>query len=84
MTFTPGMDAYEWARGKVDKQDVWAVLIVNGNATMRALRAVEGVVDGGSYDRESSRSTYILSWWVGSSSSVRRVRYSYRSSVSPA
>lgn len=48
--YTQGVNASEWAREKVDNQDVWAVVIVNGNATMAALNAVSG--GGESYDRK--------------------------------
>jgi hypothetical protein len=48
--YTQGLNASEWAREKVDRQDVWAVVVVNGNATMAALNAVSG--GGESYDRE--------------------------------
>ena len=44
------MDPEEWARGKVRDQDVWAVVLVRGNATVAALQALEG--GAGSYDRE--------------------------------
>ncbi|KAJ9117409.1 hypothetical protein QFC24_006505 [Naganishia onofrii] len=47
VTYTPGINASEWARERVDQQDVWAVLLVNGNATMDALSATNG---GETYD----------------------------------
>ncbi|KAJ9114042.1 hypothetical protein QFC22_005862 [Naganishia vaughanmartiniae] len=47
ISYTPGVNASEWARERVDQQDVWAVLLVNGNATMDALRAING---GEAYD----------------------------------
>lgn len=48
--YTPGVNASEWAMAKVNNQDVWAVVIVNGNATMDALNAVSN--GGQQYDRE--------------------------------
>ncbi|KAJ9093878.1 hypothetical protein QFC21_006251 [Naganishia friedmannii] len=47
VTYTPGINASEWARERVNEQDVWAVVLVNGNATMDALHAING---GEGYD----------------------------------
>ncbi|KAJ9105007.1 hypothetical protein QFC20_004448 [Naganishia adeliensis] len=46
--YTPGLNASEWAMERVNQQDVWAVVIVNGNATMSALNAISG--GGQGYD----------------------------------
>lgn len=51
LRLTPGLDPEEWARGKVERQDVWAVVLVRGNATVVALQALQGG-GGGEYDRE--------------------------------
>lgn len=48
--YTPGIDAEQWAKDKVHDQDVWAVVLVRGNATLLALEALAG--RGGEYDRE--------------------------------
>ena len=48
--YTPGVNASEWAMERVNNQDVWAVVIVNGNATMDALNAVSN--GGQQYDRK--------------------------------
>ena len=48
--YTPGVDPEEWAKEKVHDQDVWAVVLVRGNATLLALEALAG--RGGTYDRE--------------------------------
>lgn len=48
--YTTGLNASDWAMERVNQQDVWAVVIVNGNATMSALNAVSG--GGEEYDRE--------------------------------
>lgn len=52
--YTPGVNASEWAMERVNNQDVWAVVVVNGNATMDALDAVSN--GGQGYDREHSPS----------------------------
>ncbi|KAI5449662.1 hypothetical protein NCC49_004123 [Naganishia albida] len=44
--YTTGLNASDWAMERVNQQDVWAVVIVNGNATMSALNAVSGGGEG--------------------------------------
>lgn len=56
--YTPGLNASEWAMERVNQQDVWAVVIVNGNATMSALNAISG--GGQGYDREFT--CLVTSW----------------------
>jgi hypothetical protein len=45
-----GRDAFEYAMQRVNNQDVWAVLIVNANATSGAWNAI---TSGSSWERES-------------------------------
>ncbi|GHJ90006.1 hypothetical protein NliqN6_6408 [Naganishia liquefaciens] len=54
--YTPGVNASEWAMERVNNQDVWAVVIVNGNATMDALNAVS---NGGQQYDPSGAVTFI-------------------------
>jgi hypothetical protein len=51
-TYTPGVNATEWAMEKVHNQDVWGVVLIHGNATQDALNAIS--MGGQGYDRKSS------------------------------
>ncbi len=51
--YTSGVNASEWAMQQVLDQTYWAVVIVNGNATMQALNSVSN--GGNTYDRKSGK-----------------------------
>jgi hypothetical protein len=50
-----GLDAFEYATDRVNNQDVWAVLIVNANATSGVWDAI---TSGAQWDRECETSEY--------------------------